>query len=74
MNSNLVGEVNSEVLEIRIDGNDFGVCNGGQVDGLWGVETAGVDQKLNRLQSNWRILTFCAVKKEFYVWQKFLIQ
>ncbi len=50
------------MVEIRIDGNDFGVGDGGQVDGLRGVQTTGVDQQLQRLQSNRRILTFCAGK------------
>ena len=50
------------MVEIRIDGNDFGVGDGGQVDGLRGVQTTGVDQQLQRLQSNRRILTFGAGK------------
>ncbi len=66
--TNLVCEINSEMVEIRIDGNDFGVGDGGQVDGLRGVQTTGVDQQLQRLQSNRRILTFGAGnnKRNFY--------
>jgi len=56
------------MVKIRIDRNDFGVGDGGQVDGLRGVQTTGVDQQLQRLQSNRRILTFCAGnnKSDFY--------
>jgi hypothetical protein len=56
------------MVEIRIDWNDFGVGDGSQVDGLRGVQTTGVDQQLQRLQGNRRILTFCAGnnKRNFY--------
>ena len=48
------------MMEIRIDGKDLRVDDSGQVDGLARVDPARVDEKLQLLQREWRILTFCA--------------
>ena len=52
----LAYQIDSELPAISVDFVRLGVADGGEVDGLGGVEAAGVDHKLQRLQRQRRVL------------------
>ena len=53
-------QVDSELTPVAVDLVGLGVADGGEVDGLRGVDAAGVDHQLQGLQRQRGVLPLCA--------------